>query len=241
MLGDLVHHTQHAEIYGRQVPPLNRTVLAAVDRVQATAMDGGGYFIGVKAKPPECAYGTAIRFNGWCMGYPARTTSFCSGSSYAVFLETLCSYDKAQPLWLSGAQVEALRTQEMDGSRREDKVKFWGWWNADGPGCYYALCAYTYAGVRMNPSDALAGDFVNIDWKSGLGHSVVFLSWESRDGVKGMRVWSSQVSTNGYGDLWTPLDRISSVVVVRLAHPEALKRLDPTKVMETPRVTGDHL
>lgn len=240
-MADPVHHTHHAELYGAGVPAINQLVLQGVDRVQATAMDGGGYFIGVKTNPPECAYGSAIRYDGWCMGYPARATSFCSGSSYAAFLETLNSYNRLHPLWLTGAQVEALRTQEMDGGRREDKVKFWGWWNADGPGCYYALCAYTTAGERVSPDQAMAGDFMNIDWKSGLGHSVVFLSWETRDGVKGVKFWSSQVSTNGYGDMWAPFDRIASVVIVRFARPEAIKALNPAFEMKTPKVSGYQL
>ena len=227
----LVHHTRHAEIYSSRLPEINKLVLQAVDKVQATAMDGGGYFIGVKADPPESPIGYTASFSGWNMLKPPRCTSYCSGSSYAAFLETLnlCRLPALKP-----SQEEALRMQELDGSRREDKVKFWGWWNADGPGCYYAMCRFTSIGERIHPALARAGDFMNIDWKSGLGHSVVFLGYGvGADGKKGVLFWSSQTGTNGYGDMFAPFDRISGVVVVRLTHPEKLANLKPFRPVTT--------
>lgn len=48
---------------------------------------------------------------------------------------------------------------EPDGGRREDMVKLWGWWNADGPGSLYALVMFTKMGERMSALDAEPGDF----------------------------------------------------------------------------------
>src|SRR5690242_10904342 len=42
------HHTRHAELFSNGAPKNNLAVLQAIDKVQATAMDGGGYFVGVK-------------------------------------------------------------------------------------------------------------------------------------------------------------------------------------------------
>ena len=168
------HHVRHLELLGQGLPRINREVLAAVDRVQATAMDGGGYFVGVKADPPESPIGYPLRLKGAPMLAPARTTSYCSGSSYTAFVEAM---DRLLRKPLDPRRSELMRMQEPDGSRREDEVKAWGWWNADGFGCDFALVQYLGVGERIKARDAKPGDFMNLSWKSGLGHSVVFLGW----------------------------------------------------------------
>src|SRR5207253_9122527 len=113
---------------------------------------------------------------------PPRTTSYCSGSSYTAFIEALnLLYGKEGAddgaARLSPDRLEALRMQEPDGGRREDGVKFWGHWNDDGPGCHYALVQYAHMAQEIDPKRARPGDFMNINWKSGLGHSTVFLGY----------------------------------------------------------------
>ena len=173
------HHTRHLELLGRGLPRVNREVLAAVDRVQATAMDGGGYFIGVKAVPAECPIGYPLRLKGAPILAPTRTTSYCSGSSYSAFIEAM---DRLLKRPLDPARLELMRMQEPDGGRREDEVKAWGWWNADGFGCDFALVQYLGVGERIKVAEARPGDFMNVSWASGLGHSVVFLGWAKEPG-----------------------------------------------------------
>ena len=234
------YHTSHADTYGTDVPKANLEILKGVDRVQATAMDGGGYFIGVKASPPECPVGYPVTFLGEPMLTPTRPTSYCSGASYAAFIEALGELVKDRQAEISEDQVEALRMEEPDGGRREDMVKFWGWWNADGPGSLYALTLYTQMGTRVAPESAIPGDFCNINWVSGPGHSVVFLGWEiTEGGEQGMRFWSSQKSTNGFGDLVVPLRTISGYVFTRLTRPDAVINLDPTRIMHREKVEYD--
>jgi hypothetical protein len=236
------HHTHHAQTFGQAVPRLNRMVLEAVDRVQATQPDGGGYFTGVTAAPAESPIGYPVSLFGAKLLDPPRTTSYCSGSSYAAFIEALNLAFEWNPLPLSDQQTEALRMQEPDGGRREDHVKFWGWWNADGPGSEYALVQYGGGlGERIPPQFARPGDFININWKTGVGHSVVFLGWAVNQlGQKGVLYWSSQKGTNGLGDDFAAIDKIKDVVVVRLTHPEKLRELDPAKVVD-PVVVYDAL
>lgn len=217
------YHTRHLELLGRGLPRINREVLAAVDRVQATAPDGGGYFIGIKADPPESPIGYALKLKGAPMLAPPRTTSYCSGSSYSAFIEAM---DRLLPRAPSADRLEALRMQEPDGGRREDETKAWGWWNADGFGCDFALVQYLGIGERIKSIDARPGDFMNISWKSGLGHSVVFLGW-TRDGIV---YWSSQKGTNGLGDQTSPLSSVVELSAVRLTHPERLLTFVPGKV-----------
>ena len=217
------HHTRHLELLGEGLPETNRQVLAAVDRVQATAPDGGGYFIGVRAVPAECPIGYALTLKGAPMLTPTRTTSYCSGSSYTAFIEAM---DRLLPRPLDPERAELMRMQEPDGGRREDETKAWGWWNADGNGCDFALVQYLGVGERIKALDAKPGDFMNIAWKSGLGHSVVFLGWTE----KGIVYWSSQKGTNGLGDQVSPLSSVQALSAVRLAYPERLLTFVPGAV-----------
>ncbi len=235
-----VHNIAHFATYGKDVPAYNQSVLKAVDKVQATAMDGGGYFADPKAVPAESPIGYALALFGKPLLIPPRTTSYCSGSSYTVLIEALNFIYPSQPSPLSRERLEAMRMQEPDGGRRDDFVKVFGTWNADGPGCEYALVQYTGMGERVDPKDAKPGDFMNISWKNGLGHSVVFLGWttDSRQ-RKCVLFWSSQKGTNGFGDEMSPLSRIQSVVDVRLTHPEKLFTFDPVSPEIKRNVEGD--
>ena len=233
------HHTRQTRLYGDDIPRLNRMVLEAIDRVQATQPDGGGYFTGVKAIPAESPIGYPVSLFGTPLLTPPRETSYCSGSSYTVLMETLNLIFEWNPLPLTPTQLEAIRMQEPDGGRREDHVKLWGWWNADGPGTEYSLVQYTGMGTRIPPRLAVPGDFMNIDWMSGNGHSVVFLGWYvDSNGEKGVHYWSSQKGTNGLGDDYAPLSKIRDVLVVRLTHPERLSSFDPAKPVD-PHVPYD--
>jgi hypothetical protein len=171
------HHTRHAELFARGVDGFDLLVLQAIDKVQATAPDGGGYFIGVKAKPTESPIGYPLALLSQPLLDPPRKTSYCSGSTYSAFIEALNLILPADTTKLTPERAEAMRMQEPDGGRREDGVKFWGHWNDDGPGCQYALVQYAKMGVELEPIHARPGDFLNINWKTGNGHSVVFLGW----------------------------------------------------------------
>ena len=234
------HHQGHFERYGQAASGYNRLVLRAIDRVQASAPDGGGYFIGLKADPPESPIGYPLRLFGRQLLQPPRSTSYCSGSSYAVFIETL---NAVYPygIYLSPERVEALRMQEPDGSRREDGVKAWGWWNADGFGSHYAMAQYLQVGEAIGPAEAQPGDFLNISWKSGLGHSVVFLGYSHDDqGQLQVTFFSSQPGTNGLADLTVAADKIREVKFVRLTHPEQILSFPLDNPVRT-AVEGDDL
>ena len=221
------YHTRHAEIFGKYAPGYNKYILQGIDKVQATALEGGGYFTGIKAVPTESPIGYRLKLGKRALLDPPRSTSYCSGSSYAAFIEGLNRIFSDSLNKLDSVRFEALRMQEPDGGRREDHVKFWGWWNADGFGSHFALVQYAKMGEVIAPKDARPGDFMNISWKSGLGHSVVFLGWYvSKDGTKNVVYWSSQKSTNGLGDQIVPISRIREVMVVRLTKPQNLFSYD---------------
>ena len=235
-----VHNIQHLELFGKDAVGFNAAILKGIDKVQSTAMDGGGYFIGVKADPPECPVGYNLCLLGKPLLTPTRTTSYCSGSSFAAFVEGMNTLLDGRTL--EDEKHEAVRMQEPDGKRREDGVKFWGWWNADGYGNHFALVQYSGIGTQIKAADARPGDFMNISWKSGLGHSVVFLGWQNtQDGKPALRVWSSQKSTNGFGDLVAALDTIKEVLVVRITDPFKIFSLDPMSKVDTKLAMGESL
>lgn len=232
-LSNGTHHTNHAGVFGKYVEGYNKDILKGIDKVQKTAMDGGGYFIGVTAEPPESPVGYSLTLNNKELYKPARRTSFCSGASYAAFIEGLnlvLNENEEIPY----PNYESLCMTEEDGSRREDGVKFWGKWNADGYGNHFALVQYSGMGKVVKPEKALPGDFMNISWKNGGGHSVVFLGWYlDENNKKHVVYWSSQKGTNGFGDDVVPIDRIAEVMVVRLTDPDAVYDFDVDKSVKT--------
>jgi len=221
------HHTRHAEIFGKYVAGYNHYVLQGIDKVQATAMEGGGYFIGVKAVPAESPVGYKLQLFDHPLLEPPRPTSYCSGASYAAFIEQLNLIFPQKGGKLSDERYEAIRMQEENGGRREDTIKFWGKWNDDGFGSQYALVQYARMGEEIKPRQARPGDFINISWAKGGGHSVVFLGWYQDENLnKHIVYWASQTRTNGFGDEVIPLERIKEIKAVRLAHPENLFTFD---------------
>src|SRR5574341_204344 len=235
------HHTRHAEIFGKYVKGYNYYALQAIDKVQATAMDGGGYFTGMKAVPTESPIGYKLKLFDRPLLEPPRTTSYCSGSTYAAFIEQMNLLFPNQGKELSYDRYESIRMQEEDGGRREDTIKFWGKWNDDGFGTQYALVQYAMMGEEIKPRHARPGDYLNISWKKGLGHSVVFLGWyKDENGQKNIVYWTSQTRTNGFGDEVVPLERIKDVKIVRLTHPENLFTFDVTTPVQRD-IPGDKI
>jgi len=223
----LKQHLNHESMFKKYTDGYNLAVLKAIDIVQAHAMDGGGYFIGIKAKPTESPIGYGLKLFDKPLLDPPRTTSYCSGSTYGVFIETLNFIFPDSGSKISADRYESLRMQEPDGSRREDQIKFWGKWNDDGWGTQYALVQYSGMGEEVPPERARPGDFANISWTTGTGHSVVFLGWFKKESKLGMVYWSSQGSTNGFGDVvLCPLTKVKSVKIVRLTHPEKVFTFD---------------
>jgi hypothetical protein len=234
------YHTRHCAIFGRHVDGYNAYVLKGIDRAQAHALDGGGYFIGKDERPTESPIGYPVRLFGKRLLNPPRPTSYCSGSTYTALIEALDMIYPLGRLRISSDRLEAMRMQEPDGGRREDLIKYWGNWNADGNGSEFALVQYSGMGEEIPPERARPGDFMNIAWTNGGGHSVVFLGWfVDTQNRLGVIWWSSAAGTNGMSDVVAcPLDRIQSIKVVRLTHPERVFHFDVAQPVDI-HVPGD--
>jgi len=237
------HHTNHAQLFGKNVSGYNHLVLKGIDTVQGTKPEGGGYFTGITAKPPESPVGYALKLFGTELLKPPRSTSYCSGATYAVFIEAMNLIFPEGAKRISPKRAEAMRMQEPDGARRKDGVKFWGHWNADGFGSQYSLVQYTGMGKEVTPKQARPGDFMNISWKNGGGHSVIFLGWTKgkKQGEIGICYWSSQEDSNGFADVYLEsTDSIKYVKIVRLCNPEKIFDFDVKKPVEM-FIPGDRI
>ena len=239
-LKDGMWHTKHTEIFGGHVDGFNFAVLKAIDIVQAQTNKGSGYFTGITAQPPESPIGYPLSLFGLHLLEPPRSTSYCSGATYAAFIETLNLLYPTGAQYLSLDRFESLRMQEPDGGRRNDSVKFWGYWNADGFGNHFALVQYSGMGTVIKPSSARPGDFMNISWTFGGGHSVIFLGWvRNKNDKLGVAYWSSQTETNGCGDVvFKSVDLIKSVKIVRLTNPERIFNFNVEQTV-TNSIVGD--
>lgn len=217
------YHTRHARHFGHWAKGYNYYILMGIDQVQAHAQDGGGYFTGKDAKPTESPIGYELQLFKKPLLEPPRPTSYCSGATYAAFIEALNFMFPGGLDSLDFDHYEALRMQELNGGRREDGIKMWGHWNADGYGNHFALVQYAKIGTEVKPIQARPGDFMNISWKKGGGHSVIFLGWyKDTEGKSHLLYWSSQKSTNGIADQLVDLDAVKAVKVVRLTNPAGI-------------------
>lgn len=213
------HNTRHAETFGKHADANGKAVLEGVDVVQAHAPDGGGYFIGHTLRPPESPIGYELKLFGRPLLKPPRTTSYCSGATYATLVEALNILYPDGKQKLTPERLEVLRMQEPDGRTRGDFVKIWGSWNTDW-GQELVLVRLTGMGRAVEASEALPGDFVNIAWKKGRGHAAVFLGWVEQGGERSMLIWSSQKKTHGLGDRLVPLFQVKEARFARLTDPE---------------------
>jgi hypothetical protein len=232
-----LNHTNLCNIFAQYITGYNLYVLKAIDHIQRKFQDGGTYFTGIKSNPPESPIGYNLKFMGKELLNAPRTSSYCSGATYTAFIE--CMNLILDSVHLDSIRYDAIRMQEWDGGRREDGIKLWGNWNADGYGSYDALVSYSGIGIEIKPEEAIPGDFMNISWKSGNGHSVVFLGWHKEKDQTSLVYWSSQKSTNGLGIVEVNIDKIKDVVLVRITEPENILSFNPSNKVD--HATGQNL
>jgi hypothetical protein len=222
-------HTSHEKIFSVKAFDYNRYILRAIDKIQGQAINGGGYYTNKQDKSKESPVGYSLKIFSHPLINPPRSTSYCTGITFAAFIEALNLIYPKGGTRLTLDRYEALRMQEMNGARREDFVKVWGNWNTQW-GVPYVMIKYLQMGKIVSQREARPGDFINILFKGGGGHSAIFLGWyKNENGETQLLYWSSQPETNGISDHSVPTSRISRLAIVRLTNPGKIFSFDVSK------------
>ena len=146
----------------------------------------------------------------------AARSTYCSGATYLVFIQAIQRLlPRSQ---FGGGLAEALAIKGQP-----DGVGIWGRWNANGPG---TACLFYDLRLGRNFTsfdEARPGDFMKIFWTDAVGtrehgHSVIYVSQGSVNGIETVRFWSSN-KPGGYGYKDVPRSRISHAIFSRLETP----------------------
>lgn len=150
------------------------------------------------------------------------TPSYCTTATYVVFF-------KAMNAWWKVNGFPAKEVQELFKPNLEaDGVRVWGRWNSNGPGTAKFFRDTDLGTNFTDISKALPGDFLKIWWNTDIGkkesgHSVVFI----RSDEATITFWSSNTSTDGYGERTIPKSMAKRLLFSRLERPEnAVKMKD---------------
>ena len=155
--------------------------------------------------------------------------SFCSSSTYLVFLKVLNQLQKQGRLKLQTQDLQNL----LISKEQADGVGVWGRWNANGPGTARLFAELGLGRNFTNIAEAKPGDFMKIFWSDEIGvkehgHSVVFTGVEGTGADKKICYWSSQQSakdtTAGMGYKCSPVSKIHRTLFSRLENLDALAK-----------------
>lgn len=200
----------------RNLPPLNQKVLDAVKAMPI----GGGYSA---SKSANKGLLSAVGISGGILRVDPvlARPSYCSGATYLVFLKVLSVLQRDHQLRLSTETLTSLLP-----SGQPDGTGIWGRWNANGPGTARLFHELNLGRNFSDLSLALPGDFLKIFWNDGIGvsehgHSVVYLGMETRNGMRLVQFWSSNIP-GGYGERSVPISRIHRMIFSRLESPEQI-------------------
>lgn len=230
------HNTDHYFNYANDTVGYNRQILQAMDKVMAIRPDGGGYYTGIGDSP----VGYSLALNGYNLINPIKNSSYCSGATYTVFIEALNLINSNYINQMNSSQLDAVRMQRADGTPRPDNELLWGLWNNDFWGVADAMVAFANVGQVIPPYAARPGDFLKIQWTKSSGHFVIFLGWiKGANGLPvGVRYWSSNTGTNGYGESEHSISSIYALLPVRLTNPDNIVTIDPQKAVTPTTVDG---
>jgi hypothetical protein len=184
-------------------------------QILKTMPQGGGY--SATARATRDLQSAVQVYGGTLDVRPAAARStYCSGATYLVFIQAI------QRL-LPRSQVAGGLAEALAIRGQPDGVGVWGRWNANGPG---TACLFNELRLGRNFTsfdEARPGDFMKIFWTDAVGtrehgHSVIYVSQGTVNGVETVRFWSSN-KPGGYGYKVVPRSRISHAIFSRLETP----------------------
>lgn len=159
------------------------------------------------------------------------TPSFCSSSTYLVFLKLIAQMQQQKKLTLQSSVSQSLLI-----SAQPDGSGVWGRWNANGPGTARLFYELSLGVNFVDISKAVPGDFMKAFWTDEIGakergHSVVFTG--TRDGGEKICFWSSNSASAtqpaGMGEKCLAKSKFRRMVFSRLQSLENLNQI-PSKI-----------
>ncbi|MGZ3774676.1 MAG: hypothetical protein ACXVCY_12675 [Pseudobdellovibrionaceae bacterium] len=211
--------------------PYNKLIL----KIIAEMPNGGGYSRKAQAII-SLRHNILIKKNDLVIEPMNAMPTFCSASTYLVFLKTLAQLQKEHKINLN---VETLKYL-LIAKTQPDGAGIWGRWNANGPGTA-RLFHELQLGSNFSFNDlkkAQPGDFMKIFWNDNIGadergHSVIFTGVHESNGTRKVCFWSSnqesQSQPGGMGEKCVPTDKIHRAVFSRLEFPQRVN--DAPKVL----------
>jgi hypothetical protein len=206
--------------------PYNSAILAIIQEMPV----GGGYDTS-SSTFKLLKSSVAVRDGRLVFAMENTTPSFCSSSTYLVFLKLIERMQAERQITLGNEIHQALMiTGQADGAG------VWGRWNANGPG---TARLFHELGLGVNFTElaqAKPGDFMKAFWSDEIGakergHSVIFTG--TRD--KGAKIcfWSSNSASQdqpaGMGEKCLAKEKFHRMVFSRLQNLENLN-LIPKKM-----------
>jgi hypothetical protein len=184
-------------------------------QILKTMPQGGGYSATASATRD---LQSAVQVNGGTLHVKpaAARSTYCSGATYLVFIQAIQRLIPRSQVGTGLAEALAIKGQP-------DGVGVWGRWNANGPGTACLFYELRLGHNFTSFEEAKPGDFMKIFWTEAVGtrehgHSVIYVSQGSVNGVETVRFWSSN-KPGGYGYKDVPRSRISHAIFSRLETP----------------------
>lgn len=240
------HHQQHHGKLGSALgheserdAELARVMLQALDHINQRHPDGGTYSLAADATPTR--WDLALFGHPLSLGF--SRSSYCTGAVYSAFVTffNLLFPGSAALRDALNVHLSAFEMQRPDPSGRlvmkKDYDGVWGWFN--GASLHVPLVKIMGVAKDVRPDQLQPGDLLQL-WRwdqkrSGIrsGHQVVFLGYgKDAAGEPVIHYWSSNPTTNGFGDESEPLSRMAYMEGVRIVSPLAVRQFDARKLDE---------
>lgn len=202
--------------FGKELPVLNRYVLAAVESMPT----GKGYDASQRAVD-RLAASVRVRNGVTQENLEEAGATFCSGATYVVWLRAIKMLQKNGAVRLSNGAVDRLAKMDV-----KDGELVFGRWNANGPGTAKLFAELGCGRNFTSWSAALPGDFMKIWWTDEIGgrergHSVVYVGQDKGK----VKFWSAN-DPGGYGEKWVSKEKVKRVLFSRWTRHDRLGRVE---------------
>jgi len=173
------------------------------------------------------------------------TPSFCSSSTYVVFLKLISKLQAEKKLELTDETQKALLV-----NGQQDGAGVWGRWNANGPGTARLFYQLQLGENFTDLTRAEPGDFMKAFWTEEIGakergHSVIFTGTKKDSEGSKICFWSSNSASKeqpaGMGEKCLAEKKFKHMLFSRLKAPENLNQIAKKMAAGSDSYTDEYL